>query len=244
VERVGGGGRTVPTRWQGFVFGVKVRGLRVRRWLADRGSVVPCWPRERFSEAKWRADEEVRSALWVVADERERELELGKVENLRRACDFLDGTVVGAGGVFSFWRQMGRASRGRGFVKGRMLQGGCLVPAVGGGLCQLSNALYELALRSGCEVVERHAHSARLPNAPVHDATVAWNYVDLRFRVRERTRISVRMSAEELIVTMEHDPAVVRVLARLPEVAGSLPEARSCASCGRTECSRHEGARE
>ena len=34
-----------------------------------------------------------------------------------------------------------------------------MMPAIGGGLCQLSNALYDVALRAGCEIVERHAHS-------------------------------------------------------------------------------------
>ena len=84
--------------------------------------------------------------LW--SDERpgERAYQLGKVQNLRRAAAALNGVAVPSGAVFSFWKQIGRASRRRGFVTGRMLQQGCLVPATGGGLCQLSNALYEAAL--------------------------------------------------------------------------------------------------
>jgi vancomycin resistance protein YoaR len=172
-------------------------------------------------------------------DERERTLEAGKVENLRLACACLDGAVVDADGVFSFWAQIGRASRKRGFVVGRMLQQGCVIPAIGGGLCQLSNALYGLALESGCEIVERHAHSVRMPGAPVQDATVAWNYVDLRFRVKQRTSIAAKLSDDELIVAFETEAPVASVVWTMederPEIA-----VRNCLTCNEVGCFRHE----
>jgi vancomycin resistance protein VanW len=131
------------------------------------------WPQ---TECDWSGRRfEVRSALFVDDREAERAYELGKVQNLRAALPYLHGVEIPAGEIFSFWRQVGRATHGRGFVRGRMVQAGCVVPAIGGGLCQLSNALYELALRTGCEIVERHAHSHRLAGMPQHDATVAWN---------------------------------------------------------------------
>jgi vancomycin resistance protein YoaR len=143
--------------------------------------------------------------------------------------------------VFSFWKQVGRASRRRGFVVGRMLQQGCVIPAVGGGLCQLSNALYGLALMSRCEIVERHAHSIRMPGAPVHDATVAWNYVDLRFRVRQRTLIVAKMNEEKLTVGFRFSHAVAGGLAVLPVVEDAdAVQVQSCGSCGEVECFRHE----
>src|SRR6202011_3999459 len=101
-----------------------------------------------------------------------------------------------SGAVFSFWKQIGRASRRRGYVTGRMLQQGCLVPATGGGLCQLSNALYQAALTSNCQITERHAHSRVVPGSAAasgRDATVAWNCVDLRFRVREPLLIEAHL---------------------------------------------------
>jgi len=51
----------------------------------------------------------------------------------------------------------------RGFVAGRELREGCVIPSLGGGLCQLSNALYDAALKAGVEIVERHAHSQVIP---------------------------------------------------------------------------------
>jgi hypothetical protein len=243
-----GAGSKTPTRWSAVIFAIKVRGLRAQRWVHDLDRTARSWPIERHPKNEWKLRYELRSRLWSDVDKREREFELGKVENLRRACSRLNGIVIDAGGTFSFWRQIGRASRQRGFVVGRMLQQGCVVPAVGGGLCQLSNALYGLALKSGCEIVERHAHSIKMPDAPAHDATVAWNYVDLRFRVQEQTRIKAWMSGEELIVEWQTggssvfpSPGYVR-LEQIVEPR-ALQELQSCASCGVTDCFRHEAPR-
>lgn len=84
---------------------------------------------------------EVRSPLWTTESLVERSLQLGKVQNLRVATALLTGVAIPANQVFSFWRQLGRASRRKGFVEGRELREGCMIPALGGGLCQLSNAL-------------------------------------------------------------------------------------------------------
>lgn len=228
----------VPTRWESFVFTGKIVGLRAKRLWDDRKAPTRRWPMERDAPRAWPARVEARSRLWVDTDERERILEAGKVENLRLACACLDGTVVDAAGVFSFWAQIGRASRKRGFVVGRMLQQGCVIPAIGGGLCQLSNALYWLALESGCEIVERHAHSVRMPGAPVQDATVAWNYVDLRFRVKQRTRIAAKLSDEELIVGFETEAPVASRVLTMEDERQEI-DVRNCLTCNEVGCFRH-----
>lgn len=234
----------VPTRWGSLAFVGKAWGLRTQRWWRDRSAPMVRWPQGPEQDPAWQVPFELRSALWLDRNGPERTFEIGKVENLRLACSFLSGVVIDAGGVFSFWRQVGRASRRRGFVIGRMLQQGCVIPAVGGGLCQLSNALYEVALRYGCEIVERHAHSVRLPNAAIHDATVAWNYVDLRFRVKQRTRVMVRMTAEELIVGLGVERAVLPfplldLSAASPQEEPALAVVQSCLTCNETGCFRH-----
>lgn len=149
--------------------------------------------------------------LWTEGDAAERPLVAGKVHNLRLALRRLDGAEVPAGATFGFWAQVGRATRLRGFVAGRELREGCLVPSVGGGLCQLSNALYDAALRAGFEVVERHAHSRVIPGSLAEtgrDATVFWNYVDLRFRALHAFRIEARMDARTLTVRLCGAPSV------------------------------------
>ena len=69
-------------------------------------------------------------------------------------------------------------------VEGRQISEGCLIPAIGGGICQLSNALYEVALGAKLTIVERHPHTRIVPGSASEwgkDATVFWNYLDLRF---------------------------------------------------------------
>ena len=48
-----------------------------------------------------------------MADPRERELELGKVQNLRVAAAAIDGILIAPGETFSYWRAAGRASRAK-----------------------------------------------------------------------------------------------------------------------------------
>jgi hypothetical protein len=188
---------------------------------------------------------ESRTALW--SDERlaERALQMGKVQNLRRAVRQLDRVIIPAAQVFSFWKQIGRPTRRRGFVVGRMLQEGCLIPAVGGGLCQLSNALYDAALKAGCEIVERHAHSRAVPGSATvvgRDATVAWNYVDLRFKPGRPLQIAARIERDALVVRFVAKPGDNLAPTEPSRVATPHPSvtARSCATCGETACFRHE----
>jgi vancomycin resistance protein YoaR len=141
--------------------------------------------------------------LWTSEDAQESLLIVGKIQNLRVALQYLNGIEIPKDGLFSFWAQLGRPTAGKGYVAGRELRQGCLIPSVGGGLCQLSNALYSIALDAGFEVIERHAHSQIVPGSLAEvgrDATVFWNYVDLRFRLPAATRIEAFLTATELVV--------------------------------------------
>ena len=230
-----------PDRWSSLIFAGKAVVYRLQRLAADMMSGP-----QRLAKAA-AADlnaivAESHTRLWSDGRREEWEYQLGKVQNLRRAAAALDGVVVPAGAVFSFWKQIGRASRRRGFVTGRMLQQGCLVPATGGGLCQLSNAIYDAALQAGCEIVERHAHSRRVAGSAAalgRDATVAWNYVDLRFRPRGPLRIEARLTHDDLVIRFRSDRAPEK-----PSDPESATEpvalARSCATCGEVSCFRHE----
>lgn len=237
-----------PTRLSFLVFGAKVVLHRSRRMALD----AVAEPR-RMTRAKTDGFAVVAGAshtpLWSDADPAERELQRGKIQNLRVAARALDGLVLARGVVFSFWRHVGPPLRLRGYVHGRMLQQGCMVSAVGGGLCQLSNALYDAALQAGCRIVERHAHSSVVPGSAAaigRDATVAWNYVDLRFAADRDLRLSVRMGPDSLDVELlaRSDVSGSRTPAASAPVAGqpALRVARGCGDCDEADCFLHRPA--
>lgn len=189
------------------------------------------------------------SALWPEEDAAENPLVLGKIENLRVARRAFDGIELSRGEVLSFWAQLGRPTRGRGFAIGRELREGCLIPSIGGGLCQLSNALYDAAQKAGLEVVERHAHSQVVPGSAAardRDATVFWNYVDLRLRTSFDVRCEVALDAGSLTVRLRgYAPATPvsgrAIYATLEPPIGALPSQRpgDCVTCGQHECFRN-----
>src|SRR5260221_3582220 len=153
------------------------------------------------------ADDEHR--LYTTADPREQELELGKVQNLRMAAAAVDGIVLEPGETFSFWRAAGRPSRRRSYVTGRELRQGCMIASTGGGICQLTNAISRIASRAGMEIAERHSHTLHPPGFFIDDATdatVYWNYVDLRFRAPARVRLGARLTQNTLVVRLDALP--------------------------------------
>jgi len=229
-----------------LVFRAKATVFRLGRAVSDLRGGPRRYPRGAALEnASVLAESE--TLLWTEDGPGELPLVAGKVHNLRLASRRIHGVELPAGAVFSFWAQVGRASRSRGFVAGRELREGCLIPSVGGGLCQLSNALYHAALQAGCEIVERHPHSHPVPGSAAEagrDATVFWNYVDLRFRSSAPLRVEAWMDARTLTVRLRGPrpaeeaeapkaPGRVRVL----RVLGGGP--RSCVSCGDAACFRH-----
>jgi len=228
--------------------------LRLRHALRERWRGRPPFvpPSDALRTAPLLAED--RSPLWTDGRPEEFLLVAGKVHNLRRATAAFDGRVLEHGAVLSFWRQVGPPWAWRGFALGREVRSGCVIPTVGGGLCQLSNALLRVAQLVGMEVLERHGHSARIEagcdSGP--DATVAWNDIDLRLRSCQRLRLEVELSADELVLRLRGAPALTPTLAptsapaRRAPIAlrpAAVPVARGCLSCAQTECFRHSPER-
>jgi vancomycin resistance protein VanW len=137
-------------------------------------------------------------------------LQKNKVVNLTLAARKIDGRVLAPGDSFSFWDAVGPTSRRRGYVDGMTLIDGEISSAIGGGLCQISNALYWTALHLGMTITERHRHSfdcfpdsyRAVPFGA--GATVFYNYVDLRFcnTTPETYRLKVTLDDEHLRIAV------------------------------------------
>ena len=238
--------RETPHRWQAIAFHAKTRLLQLRRGFAEIGRRPP-----PYGKARALIDSTViaekRAPLWRETSPGEFPLTAGKVENLRIAARAFHGLEIPPGGVMSFWRQLGRTTRRKGYHSGRELREGCIVPAIGGGLCQLSGLLYQAALEAGLEIIERHGHSRVVPGSQAErdlDATVFWNYVDLRFRSHLPWRIETELTATELVVRIravsdaprQETPAPLRF-----PTPRALPSG-DCLTCGMTGCFRHPSA--
>ncbi len=236
----------LPTRRGALLFHFKAACFQARRFLGDvsRGEVVRHPRAGKLGKTPIRGERS--SDLWFETNaSAEQRLQLGKVQNLRAAAAMLDGIEIPAGATWSFWRQLGRTTARRGFAVGRELREGCLIPTLGGGLCQLSGAIYNAALEAGLEVVERHRHSdPRVGTLAAlgRDATVFWNYVDLRLRAPFAWRLEVRLTATRLIVRVR-SAGLGAPHVKSPQpvpAAEATTEPGSCASCGVDDCFRHQ----
>ncbi|WP_166237739.1 VanW family protein [Paenibacillus turpanensis] len=115
------------------------------------------------------------------------QLQENKITNLRLSSSRVHGILIRPGETFSFWKLVGKTTARKGYIEGLLLSHGEVRTGVGGGICQLANLLFWLALHSPLDIVERHHHSFD----PFPDdrrvlpfgsgASVFYNYVDLRF---------------------------------------------------------------
>jgi vancomycin resistance protein VanW len=144
-------------------------------------------------------------------------LQENKITNLRIALSYIDGVTIGPGETFSFWRLVGKPAASKGYIDGLMLAYGEVRTGVGGGLCQLANLLFWLALHTPLHITERHHHSFDLfPDdrrvVPFGSGTsIFYNYLDLRFFNSTDRTFQIRVW-----LTGTHLEGVIRCDAELP----------------------------
>ena len=131
----------------------------------------------------------------------------GKLANLQRGAAMLDGVQVAPGELFSFWHWIGPPTATHGFAIGRAIRADEATGDPGGGLCQLSGIVYELGLRCGLRISERHAHSRDLYATEAErftplglDATVVWPWKDLRLENRLGAAVVLRVAVEGMVL--------------------------------------------
>lgn len=183
---------------------------------------------------------ESRTALRANPGGKEALFDLGKIINLQVACSKLHRRSFEADEIFSFWSTVGAPWTVNGFAVGREIREGCLIPTVGGGLCQISGSLFEVATKAGLEIIERHRHSSRLPGIPYkpeRDATVFWNYIDLSFSSPQAFVIEARLTASELVIALRGKVARDKKSAAFKVDKTHTPSANDCLECGNTDCS-------
>ena len=123
------------------------------------------WLKQRRSFAREKTDEQLPFVYASHHTPLIRELknadlwmQYNKITNLRLAAARVNGVLLRPGETFSYWRLIGKPSSRKGYKEGMMLVNGTVRPGVGGGLCQLSNLIFWMALHTPLTVTERHRH--------------------------------------------------------------------------------------
>jgi vancomycin resistance protein YoaR len=105
-----------------------------------------------------------------------------RVENIRQAAAYLDGTIVMPGEVFSFNDTVGPRTEARGFVQAPVYYGE-FTEDIGGGVSQVATTLFNAVFYGGYEDVTHKPHTIYFSRYPrVIEATVNYPSLDLKFR--------------------------------------------------------------
>lgn len=115
-------------------------------------------------------------------------LQENKRTNLALAIQHINGVHIQPGEVFSFWKLVGNPTKQKGYLEGLVLNQGKIDKDIGGGLCQLGNLIFWIAIHSPLDVIERHRHgfdvfpdvNRKVPFGA--GATLSYNYIDLQLQ--------------------------------------------------------------
>ena len=102
--------------------------------------------------------------------------EIDRSENLRVACNYINGVVLMPGESLSFFDYLYPVTAERGYREATAYQGGRYIDSLGGGLCQVSTTCYNAVLLAELEVLERTQHSMTVSYVkPGLDSGQAWS---------------------------------------------------------------------
>lgn len=124
-------------------------------------------------------------------------------KNLRLACEALNGYVIKAGETFSFNAIIGPCTTNKGYQPAPTYVGSTAT-TLGGGISQISSALYCGALKAGLQVTQRHAHAYAVDYTLLgFDAAVTYGSQDLQFVNTTADPIRVLVSTDGTNVTVQ-----------------------------------------
>ena len=106
-----------------------------------------------------------------------------RTNNLILATNKINGTVLMPGETFSYNKVVGARTIAAGYRDAPIYVSGKVVDGVGGGICQVATTLYNSAVYSNLEIVQRTNHQFVPSYAPAsRDATVVYGAIDFQFK--------------------------------------------------------------
>jgi vancomycin resistance protein YoaR len=119
-------------------------------------------------------------------------------QNLSRAAELVNGTLLEPGETFSLNDTVGERTAANGFTKGFIISDGVFKEDFGGGVSQVATTTFNAAFFAGLEDVEHKPHSFFIDRYPVgREATVAWGSVDLKFKNTTPYGVYVQASVDK-----------------------------------------------
>ena len=126
-----------------------------------------------------------------------------RTTNLVLACKKLNGKVIMPGETFSYNASLGPRTYAAGYRNGKIYENGQVVDGLGGGICQISSTLYNAALMSDMEIVERRNHQFVTSYVDKgRDATVVYGLTDFRFKNTRTYPVRLVASAKGGVATV------------------------------------------
>lgn len=126
-----------------------------------------------------------------------------RTTNLVLACQKLNGKVIMPGETFSYNAALGPRTYAAGYRNGKIYENGQVVDGLGGGICQISSTLYNAALMSDMEIVERRNHQFVTSYVDEgRDATVVYGSTDFRFKNTRTYPVRLVASAKGGVATV------------------------------------------
>ena len=121
--------------------------------------------------------------------------EVNRTHNMSLAGQKVNGTVLAPGQVFSYNGVVGERTVAKGYKNAKIFENGKVVDGLAGGICQVSTTIYNAALYSNMEIVERKNHSFPVSYAPMgQDATVVMGAIDFKFKNTTSNPVKVTCS--------------------------------------------------
>ncbi len=105
-----------------------------------------------------------------------------RLTNVRLAAEKINGITINPGEEFRYLQNVEPITVAGGYKVANVYSNGRVEQDVGGGVCQVSSALYTAVLYADLEVTKRYNHSLTVAYVPLgQDATVASGEIDFRF---------------------------------------------------------------
>jgi vancomycin resistance protein YoaR len=121
----------------------------------------------------------------------------GRYNNIKLAASKINGSLIYPGEVFSTNKALGDTTVANGYMLAPIILNGKLEDGIGGGVCQVSSTLYNAVIYSELEIVERQCHSRPVGYVDKgRDATLAWDYLDFKFKNSTEYPIYIESSVE------------------------------------------------